>query len=101
MRFVPSDVTETRLLSSNAFRCCDTAGRLIGRPSASSLTVRGARRNSSSRNRRFGSAIAEKGSVFDMAGTLRQTGRGGKKIVRCSVRERHASFEPRSGRCST
>ncbi|MGO8658700.1 hypothetical protein ACC771_24440, partial [Rhizobium ruizarguesonis] len=31
-------------------------------------------------------AIAEKGSVFDMAGTLRQTGRASKEIVHCSVR---------------
>ena len=30
MRRVPSERTSTSPLSSRAFRCCDTAGRLIG-----------------------------------------------------------------------
>src|SRR5689334_11210824 len=52
--------------SFRTFRCCETAGRLTGRPCASSPTDRGPRERRSSTSRRVGSARAAKARLLVM-----------------------------------
>src|SRR6478609_89491 len=63
MRRVPCGCTTTRPESLRILRCCDTAGRLIGRPSASSATEAGRLASSRRIRRREGSPRAAHGSA--------------------------------------
>ena len=66
MRRVPRAWSRTSLASLSTFRCCDTAGRLTGRPFASSPTAIGRWASRSQIARRIGSAKAEKAKALAM-----------------------------------
>src|SRR6185312_10100906 len=66
MRRVPWEISMTRPASLSTFRCCETAGRLTGRPCARSPTADGPRARCSNTSRRVGSASAAKAFALVM-----------------------------------